>query len=367
MKKINVLISAGGTGGHLIPAQQLARKLIIEEKSNLIFMAKGLKDNQNFCRDFDFHDISSGSLNKKNIFSSPFLILKGIVESFFYLLKKRIDVVVGFGSYHTFPVLMAAYFLKIPIVIFESNSYLGKVNRFFAKRAKVLTVQFKIRNFEKYKNIKLVPHLPWIPKEAKLEKNRARRLLGLKEELTTFLVFGGSQGASFINELLSKSVIELRKKREFQVIHLTGSGQQKEMIKELYDKLAIPSYVRSYEKEMVPLYSSADLAICRAGAATISELLFFELPAVLIPYPHASEDHQRTNGLFFTEEVKGGELFFQNDFDYQKFEEVLSQVSSPESKKLIEMKKNLCNFKQLTETEKRESLNNILYEVVKKP
>ena len=363
MKKLNVLISAGGTGGHLIPAQQLAKKLISDRKSRVVFMAKGLFLNQNFRKEnYKFIDISSGPLTKKKFVFSAFSILKGTIQSIFYLFKNKIDVVAGFGSYHTFPVLLAAYLLKIPIVVFESNCLLGKVNRFFAKKAKIVATQFKIKNREKYKNIKLVPLLPWIEQENKIDKDQARVKLNLKKELFTILVFGGSQGASFINEVFVNAVLDINKIQEFQVIHICGNEEKKRKLEKLYNINGITSYVSIYEKDMIPIYCAADLAVCRSGAVTIAELIFFEIPAYLIPYPHSSEKHQEINGFFLSDNIRGGVVYLQKDFNQQKFTRDLFQSITQNSKKQMEMKANLCDFKSLVNNENRQSLNKVIYE-----
>lgn len=364
--KINVLISSGGTGGHLIPAQQLAKKLIEEDGAEIFFMAKGLSCNRNFNKDlFKFKDVSSGPLTSKQIIGSLFAIFWGTVETIKYILKNKVDVIVGFGSYHTFPVLLGGYLLGKPIVVFESNSTLGKVNRFFAQGAKALAMQFEMKGKKTYENLKMVPPLPWIGKDIKMDKKSARKKLNLDEDRFTFLVFGGSLGASFINDMFSMACEKVISKKAFQIIHICGDEVKARQLKSFYDSLKIISFVSSYEKDMVPIYSAADLVVCRSGAATISELIFFEKPSVLIPFALSSENHQELNAFFLQDKVKGGYVFLEKNFDIEEFVKVLSLLVDSEPKKLMEMKNNLCNFKILLKKENRQDLNKIICEVVK--
>lgn len=366
MKKINILLSAGGTGGHVIPAQQLAE--ILTEKSffSVFFMAKGLSNNQNFKKDkYKYIDISSSQISRKKIFLAPFSLLKGTFQSVYHILRQKPEIVVGFGSYHTFPVLLAALFLKKPIILFESNASLGKVNRFFASKARVVATQFEIDKREKYQHLSLVSLLPWIDEKKKLDKFLSREKLNLKEDLFTFLIFGGSQGAEFINEEFSFSASQLIKEKKFQVIHLCGSMKEKERLQKLYKSHGISSYVSEYEKDMCPIYSSADLAICRAGAATIGELIFFELPSILIPFLHASEGHQKINALFL-KEVGGACLVEQNNFNRDLFFSFLREMMDRENGNLNKMKDNLLKFKQQINNEKRKTLAMLIEEVGRK-
>lgn len=364
-KKLNVLISSGGTGGHLIPAQQLAKKLIKEDEAEILFMAKGLSDNRNFNKEiYKFKDVSSGPLTPKKIIGSLFAIFLGTVQTIASILKNKVDIIVGFGSYHTFPVLLGGYLLRKPIVVFESNSTLGKVNRFFAKKAKVVAMQFEMNDQKKYKNMKLVPTLPWIAYEEKMEKKAARKKLKLNEDLFTFLVFGGSLGASFINDIFSKACEKIITKGTFQVIHICGDEEKSAQMKSFYESLNIVAHTSPYEKDMIPLYSAADIVICRSGAATISELIFFEKPSILIPFPFSSENHQALNAFFMEEKIGGGTVFLEKNFDFQEFIEVLKEALDPGSKKTMEMKNNLCNFKFLLKNENRQDLNKVICEVV---
>ncbi len=280
-----VLIASGGTGGHLFPAQQMAEEL----QEEFLFAGHKLHDSPFFDRKYPYVEIASSNRN-------PFLLLKGLLQSLVLIVTFKPDVVVGFGSFHGFPVLLAALFLGKKIVLFEPNYSYGKVNRFFAPFAKKIAVQFFRKQGKKF---------AYIGKTRKqINQPLARAHYGLKPDLFTILVFGGSQGAKFINETFFESAKILD--FPFQVIHFTGKlGIPK------YD---VPSAVKEFEKEMHYAYSAADLAICRSGAGAVAELLNYELPSILIPYPYAY-DHQKENAKALG---AGCQVLLQKEVDAQK-------------------------------------------------
>ncbi|MEI6242379.1 MAG: UDP-N-acetylglucosamine--N-acetylmuramyl-(pentapeptide) pyrophosphoryl-undecaprenol N-acetylglucosamine transferase [Chlamydiota bacterium] len=357
MKKLKILISASGTGGHLIPAQMLASRLQ-EKKEKILFAAADLSTNALFDKNtFPFQDIPSSSIKKK-IWKTFLAWTKGLYKSLYLLRKYQPDVVVGFGSYHTFPVLLGARILRIPIVLFEPNYTLGKVNWFFAKSAKRVAVQFSLEK----KNISFcqVPFLPWktVPKLFAWE---AKELLGLEKDCFTFLVFGGSQGADFINESFMRSLENSDGKEKIQVIHLTGSDRMTEKALRFYREKKIRAHVQTFEKQIFPLFIAADFVVCRAGASTLGELITFEKPALLIPYPFA-HGHQEDNGRFYSEVVKGGYMILQKK-ENERSITALMQDLLKNREKLFVMQKNIQNFKLEEEKKEKKSLEEIVCEV----
>jgi UDP-N-acetylglucosamine--N-acetylmuramyl-(pentapeptide) pyrophosphoryl-undecaprenol N-acetylglucosamine transferase len=361
-KGIKVLISAGGSGGHLLPAQQLGEKLLVSnECSKILFAAKKLNEAPSFQREkFPFCEIDSGSMSGKKMVFSLWAIMKGFFQSLRLINSFGPDVVVGFGSYHTFPVLLAAKVLGKPIVLFGADTTLGKVNRFFARGAKAIAMQFPQKG---YKNVVQVPFLPW-KSFSKQDSNSARKELCLNPNYFTLLVFGGSQGASFINSALFK-VVEILQNRgaKFQVIHLTGSDQAQGELQYFYESRNIPAYVRKFEKNMALLYSAADLVISRSGASTIAELLNFEIPAILIPFPYASEGHQQKNADFFAKEVGGAihlpELRINSEFLAKNILEILLDGGE----KISQMKENIRSYKKKDKVIKKQDIADLIIKI----
>ncbi|HSX11609.1 MAG TPA: glycosyltransferase, partial [Chlamydiales bacterium] len=209
---LKVLIATGGSGGHLFPAQQLTQLL---SDCDVVFAGHKLATNPFFDRKIPFHEIASSS-KKKGLFA----ILKGVCQSLKLIWQIGPDVVVGFGSFHSFPVLLAAVLLRKKIVLFEANCSLGKVNRFFTRFATQIAFQFPIAE----KKAAYVPLLPWVGKQmTPVSRTAARKSYCLQDEVFTILVFGGSQGAAFINQAFCAAAKRLHERGEaLQVIHLTG-------------------------------------------------------------------------------------------------------------------------------------------------
>jgi UDP-N-acetylglucosamine--N-acetylmuramyl-(pentapeptide) pyrophosphoryl-undecaprenol N-acetylglucosamine transferase len=337
MSKTNpkkILIAAGGTGGHLFPAQALAQELLKKEKEiDVLFAGAGLSSNRNFIKErFSFEEVlSSTPYSKKGIFRSVLLIARGVRQSMKILDRYQPKLVVGFGSFHSFPLLLAALFKGIPLMIFESNSIPGKVNRLFSRWALVSAVQFS-SSAAKLAGRTVEVSMPIWEKEPMqaMTPEDARTYYGLDPSLPTILVFGGSQGAQNINQVFSETVETLQEKiGPFQILHFTGDPKMAKTCKELYDKLGILSCVKPFEEKMPIAWKAATFAICRSGAATLAELIFFEVPAILIPYPYAADDHQRINAEFF--EKKVGCAISLPDFglNASKLAQAIEEIADP--------------------------------------
>lgn len=290
---MTILIAAGGSGGHLFPAQAMASQL----QSPVIIAGHNLSKSQFLQKNYPFHDIAASP--PKNIFRFIFSTLLGLFQSFHLFSKNKIDVVVGFGSFHTFPLLLAATILRKKIILFEANCSLGKVNRLFAPFAHKIAIQFPIK--QKNGKTVFVPLLPWKMPAKQVSKEEALAYFGLPSRFT-ILIFGGSQGASFFNEIVLPDI---------QVIHFTGKGKWEKREN---------GCVKEFEERMDLAYTAADIVICRSGASTVAELIRYAKPALLIPFPFSSEDHQRENAHFFVK-LGGGRLLDQKDATSQKIRE----------------------------------------------
>lgn len=299
--KLKVLIAAGGTGGHLFPAQQLAE--ILKSDAHVFFAGHRLSENHFFQKEqVEYLDIAAAAPKIETPFAFLFQSIRGLWQSIRAMRRFKPDIVVGFGSFHSFPVLLAACILRKKIVLFEANCILGKVNRLFLPLAKKIAFQFPT---SLPKGV-MVPFLPWKKKNiAPCSQEEARLYFGLHPKKLTILVFGGSQGARFLNETVPFAISNLSE-LDVQVLHLYGKGQTPPVY-------SCQSCIKSFEERMDLAYAASDLAICRSGASTIAELIRSQIPALLIPFPHAAEDHQTRNGLFFVNTVRGGRLIGQRE------------------------------------------------------
>ncbi len=341
--KKKIVLATGGTGGHLFPAYALAEKL----NHDVIFALGQSSVLNNYAMpNYPVYLIPSASVRKKNplaLLRALKVIHKSVKESRAILQKEKPSLVVGFGSFHSFPILCAALLEKLPIVLYESNTKPGLVNRLFSRFAKISTGQFASAQKKLRMPFIEVAH-PLPISKLKEKEELLTQKFQLNPNLQTVVIFGGSQGALAINQMWSE-VIQICKNRNFQVIHMTGDEKQAKEFKELYQKLGIPAYVKSYEQEMASVMSVADFAICRSGASTIAELIAFELPALLIPYPYATGQHQLKNADFFVEEIKGGVYLEQSKITAKKLNDQIDRFL--DAKEHAIYKKNIRNHKKM--------------------
>ncbi|MBS0653416.1 MAG: undecaprenyldiphospho-muramoylpentapeptide beta-N-acetylglucosaminyltransferase [Verrucomicrobia bacterium] len=347
-KRKKIVIAAGGTGGHLFPAQTLASELQ-KEGIDVIFMGAGLNSNRYFDRDkYAYCDIPSGTVFRRNIlliFKSLFHLVKGVKHSFKLLKKEEPDLIIGFGSFHSFPILCAARLQKKTVALFESNAYPGKVNRLFSSGAAYTAVVFP--KAQDHLNGKIVEvAMPVRQAHHVLPPEAATGYFGLDPRYPILLIFGGSQGALAMNELFVKS-IELLKPHNshFQVIHITGQPEVVDTFKETYASLKIRACVKGFETNMATAYQAASFAVCRAGAATISELIAHEVPSILIPFPFAADDHQAKNAQFFHHEVKGGVHLPEKGLTKEVLAMEIYRFLDPAQSTLRQMRQSINTFK----------------------
>lgn len=289
--KCRVVIAAGGSGGHVLPAQVVAEELCHADVS-ICFAGFGLVKNPFFERSrWEFHDIAAAPPGVSFHFAKE--TVQGLFQSLLFLRKQRPCLVVGFGSYHIFPVLAAASLLRIPTVLYAADAVPGRMIRLFSPLARWTGCFFE----EAKKRIRGKSVFVTFPlRQAMLSpptKEEGRAYFGLAPHLPALLVLGGSQGAQFLNTIVPHAVGGLR----FSplVIHLAGHGADTTAIYDAYLSHGITALVRPFEQAMHFAFAASDIVIGRAGASTIAEIEAFQKPALYIPYPQAMDDHQKKN------------------------------------------------------------------------
>lgn len=348
MKK-RIIFSAGGTGGHLFPAQAVAASL--EKSATLLFVGGGLSKNPYFNRaQFDFKEIQTATINFKSplkLIKASFKILSGFFKSRKIIAAFKPDMVVAFGSFYTFPLLLAALSKKVPIVLHEQNAIPGKVNRLFAKKALFTGITFS--QTQKYLQGKCVEvafpeRFPLVRKDKKASLD----YFGLHLNKITLLAFGGSQGGSGINRLM-KQIAPLLPK-EIQILHFIGKHDKASTFTDLYNQLGLVSCVKEFENKMDEAWNVADFALTRAGAATITEAISWEVPSILIPFPYAAENHQEKNAEHFVQETKGGFMFVEKTLDAYEIKKAVDKLVKGDFKDNIvayKKEKKLKKFDEL--------------------
>lgn len=359
-KKIKVLITGGGTGGHIYPAIAVAQGLKKDNEIEKIFYV-GCKKNMEktivLAENIDFYSINvSGMPRKKDLKLIKWFIELGIaaVKSCYYILKLKPDIVFGTGGYVSGPVLLAAKILNVPFVIHDPDAHPGIVNKFTANSASAVSTAFEqAKKYLKSNNIILNGN-PVRANFLYVNKEEAIKELGLNPAKKTVLVMGGSQGAKTINDSILGALPDLINKYEFQVIHQTGSKNYEEFIQNLTEKhlemINNPCYIVKpfFDNIEIPL-NAADLAVSRAGSLSISELNLCGLPSVLVPYPYAAADHQRFNARALEE---AGASVYLEDSECNP-EKLLSLIISifDNPEKLEQMKQSNKNLAKPQATE----------------
>ncbi len=370
--KHKILIAAGGSGGHIYPAMGVAAELLKQDPTlQLMFAAGGLADSPFFDRNaFAWKSISTAPLNKKNPFSlvkNCGAIAKGVWQSHRILSDFKPDLVIGFGSYHIFPMLLAAQLKRCPIALHEQNSKPGKVISLFSKNALMTGVYFPtVTQALKGKSTVLAMPLRSGFAPTAYTKEEACNHFGLDPAKKTLLVFGGSQGAKFINKMIAPLLATYSyTDQNFQILHYTGNQIEAEQVAAIYGYQAaygLKVVVKASESRMELAWRAADLAIVRAGAGTIAEQIEFEVPAIFVPYPHG-DGHQDGNADFVVDVLGGGWKIKETEWQQSRFLTILNLIFENNSALLIAKRKNLALYKN---NSSRQEFSCIIRDLLKK-
>jgi UDP-N-acetylglucosamine--N-acetylmuramyl-(pentapeptide) pyrophosphoryl-undecaprenol N-acetylglucosamine transferase len=302
---VNILLSGGGTGGHIYPAIAIANELRSRhpEAKFLFVGANGRMEMEKVPQlGYEIRGLNiSGlqrSLTLKNL-AFPFKLLQSLLAAGRILKKFKPNVVIGTGGYASGPTLYMANLRNIPSLIQEQNSYPGITNRLLAKKAERICVAYD--GLEKYfpaeKLIKTGNPVRQDLLEVNSKKQEALRHFGLDPSKTTLAIVGGSLGAKVINETIASHLEELLAEN-LQVIWQTGKLYYERFSPE-GQKAGV--HMHEYIQRMDLLYAAADIIVSRAGAGTISELCIVGKPVIFIPSPNVAEDHQTKNARSVTD------------------------------------------------------------------
>jgi len=294
-----VFIAAGGTGGHVFPGIAVARELMRIDPSVEIKFAgtpRGLETE--IVPGFGWPLILFGSHSIKDkggagkvaaLVRLPFSVLHAIAV----LISDRPDLVVGIGGYAAAPLIFAAWLLRIPIVLVEPNAIPGMTNRKLGRMAKRIFVAFDEAKGYFAKDKAVLTGAP-----IRTEVAEAVRGDGEASGLRTLFVFGGSQGARTLNLAMKSAAGELGNiGKGMRVIHQTGRSADPAEISGAYSDAGLKAEVMPFCDRIWDCYGKADLVVARAGANTVAELAAVGIPSILVPYPHAADDHQRANAM----------------------------------------------------------------------
>jgi len=308
-KKENICFVAGKSGGHLIPALTIAQKIIqksLQEKKELkalFFTTNNLLDKK-IIKEATIYitqvQLPLGKIRYSTIIKHPMLafnLIHSFAKSFFYLVKYRPKKIISMGGLVSLPVCMAGFILRIPIELFELNTTPGKAVTFLAPLAKKIHICFsKAMNYLPKKKctfsqypVRFAARFPVNTQKHNLEA------FGFSKSKFTLLILGGSQGSLAINNLIKEMVNKTPDIHEhMQIIHQTGR-QDTTNWQEFYKKRNIAAIAFDFKKDIHQHYHIADIVVCRSGAGTLFETMFFKKKCITIPLEAKTSDHQVDN------------------------------------------------------------------------
>jgi UDP-N-acetylglucosamine--N-acetylmuramyl-(pentapeptide) pyrophosphoryl-undecaprenol N-acetylglucosamine transferase len=300
---MNLVIAAGGTGGHLFPGLAVGEvfikrghrvMLIISEKEIDALATQGRSE-------FRIERVPGVGLQSKSPVALVKFALKfraglGQVKALYRDFAPH--AVLGMGGFTSTAPILAGRARKIPTFVHESNAIPGKANKLNARLVTRVLLGFEdCAKFFPTGKCEITGTPIRTSLDERLAKATALATFKLAPGKPTLLVMGGSQGARGINQALIAALPKLAA-RGVQIIHLSGATDEA-LLRESYARAGIPAFVAAFHHRMEEAYSAADFAIARSGAASLTELSHFALPSILIPYPHAAEDHQTLNAKIF--------------------------------------------------------------------
>jgi len=308
MSQKTLMVMAGGTGGHIFPALAVA-DYMREAGWNVVWMGNpaGMEARLVPQRGFELEPVQFGALRGKGLLRKlllPLNLLRGFWQAARVILRVKPDVVLGMGGYITFPGGMMAALLGKPLVVHEQNSVAGLANKVLAGVAD-----------------RVVSGFPDVIKKGEWVGNPVRpEIAALGEPVPRYegregplhlLVVGGSLGAQALNDTVPKALALFDEAERPQVVHQAGE-KMIDALRAGYDAAGVAAHCVPFIDDMAGAYEWADVVICRAGALTVAELAAAGVPAILVPFPHAVDDHQTGNAQFLTQ-VGGAILLPQNE------------------------------------------------------
>ncbi len=319
-----MMITAGGTGGHIFPALAVARALREQGVEVHWLGARGGLEEKLVPSEFPIDYLSIKGFRRKNGFQKlllPFRLLWAIGQAYRFIRKIKPDVLLGMGGYVAGPAGVAAWLAHVPLIIHEQNAIAGLTNRILAKMAKSVLQAFQ-GTFAQKGNV-ITTGNP-VRKElvgTPLPETRLENRLGPLR----VLVLGGSQGARPINDTMLVAMADYPEKNDVVIWHQTGPLDF-ERVKHAYEKIAIEAKVSPFIDDMVSAYCWADLLVCRAGALTVSEVAAVGVATLFIPYPYAVDNHQFHNSRYL-EQAGAALILIQKSLTKDRLIELVRQFA----------------------------------------
>ena len=346
MKK-KILISTGGSGGHVLPAISLKEHL--KDKFEVIISTDNrgirfLNEEQNYIL------INTPRLQKFYLLPiNLILIFILTIKSISIIRQKKIDRIISIGGYMSLPIWLAAKFLRKRIDLCEPNLVLGKANKFYLNYAKsILCYHNNITKFPERFDYKKLIIKPLIRKKF-YDTN-----VSSNKKYFEITIFGGSQGAALFDKFINEGLLKVSQKTKIKVNHQTNQ-KNLQNLKDFYEKNNIENEVFSYKPDFFNLIKNSDLCITRAGASALAEIAFLNIPFITIPLKNSADDHQKENAKYY-EKLDCCWILNQEELNQNKIEELCLMIIENKD----EYNKKRDNLKKLNEQNSWKNLNNNL-------
>lgn len=329
------VITGGGTGGHVTPALALG-EAIVDRGDEVLFIgsSRGLESRLVPDAGFDLRVLASEQVMGRSLLGrmrGAFSILRSVGSALRILWQYRPDAVISVGGYAAMPTALAAWISRRPLFLVEPNAIPGRVNRLTAHFARCVFVGFESARGYLPRRIESV--CVGVPLRRALYRAFAGRPEPrLPTKALRIFVFGGSQGARQLNEHVPEALAKLAK-GGVEVFHQTGETDRA-AVAARYAELGIPAEVVAFERDMPKRYAWADLAICRAGALTVAELALAGMPALVVPYPFAADDHQTANARAL-EEAGAARLIPAQPLDVNALAQTIAELVTTPGRLLL--------------------------------
>jgi UDP-N-acetylglucosamine--N-acetylmuramyl-(pentapeptide) pyrophosphoryl-undecaprenol N-acetylglucosamine transferase len=342
MKLNKVIISGGGTGGHIFPAIAIADEI---KKRNpqvdiLFIGANGKMEMKKVPQaGYKIIGLDIRGFQRKialSNFTLPFKIIGSLLHALKIIRAFKPQVVIGVGGYASGPTLQMANLLGIPTLLQEQNSYPGKTNRILAKKAKAICVAYEglesVFRKSKIHHTGNPVRLSAIP--INIDQRLARVNLNIEIETPTILIIGGSLGAKTLNNAVLEAR-DLIQDKNIQILWQTGKYYEAEIEEKLKQKPSAKIHPVTFILDMAQAYAAANVIISRAGALSISELCILGKPCILVPSPNVAEDHQtknamalvKNNAALLVKDHEAKDILIQTALDLLKNESKMAELS----------------------------------------
>ena len=351
--KSKILISTGGSGGHVLPAITIYDHLKSNYETLISTDLRGLKYLDK--KKYNYIIVNTPKLN--NLLLFPFSFLKVItltLKSLIILKKENISILISTGGYMSLPLCLAAKILSIKIYLIEPNMVLGRANKFFLYFAKKLICYSKeLINLPKKYLHKQTIVMPLIRKKYYDKDNYHN-----ESNFFTITIIGGSQGAKIFDSLINELLVKISKICSLKVVHQT-SKKNIDFLKKFYKVNKIENKVFTFDENLNILLKQSDLCITRAGASSLAELSLLKIPFIAIPLPTSKDNHQYENAKYYKDKNCCW-IINQENFDKQKFEELLIELSGKKDEYL----KKKINLERLNYQNNWNNVNQKLLEIL---